>query len=114
VELGAVEKLLFIYLFSNSRACLTGIHDLSLRTAAFEADLSVEEVTRIVARFQRDGRVYYEDGLVWVPIWLRYNASNLTSAKKQTMATREDVADMLQALHALYPNSSPIPKRSFE
>lgn len=84
IELPQEYKLLFIYLFSNERANLTGLYDLSLRVIEFEAGLSMDVIQAGLERFERDGKVYYHDGMVWVPTLLRHNARNVTSPKIQT------------------------------
>lgn len=83
IELKQSYKLLFIYLFSNERACLTGLYDLSLRVVAFETDLPMDVILAGLAEFERAGKVFYEDGMVWVPTLLRHNARNITSPKIQ-------------------------------
>jgi len=84
IDLPHEHNLLFIYLFSNERANLTGLYDLSLRIIAFETDLDPDTIAEGLERFAADGKVHYEDGMVWVPTLLRHNARNITSPKIQT------------------------------
>lgn len=74
-------KLLFIYLFSNPRACLAGIYDIPLRVIAFDTGLSLDRVKQLLADFEQRGKAQYENGWLFVPNLMRYNASNLQSDK---------------------------------
>ena len=84
LELSSDHKLLFIYLFSNERANLTGLYDLSIKVMVFETDLDKATIQAGLEQFERGGKVYYEDGMVWVTSLLRHNARNITSPKIQT------------------------------
>jgi len=84
LDLEAQDKLLFIYLFSNERSNLSGLYDISLKVIAFETDIPVEEVRAGLARFERAGKAFYQDGWLWIPKLLRYNAQNITSPNIQT------------------------------
>jgi hypothetical protein len=83
LELPSDFKLLFIYLFSNERACLLGLYDLSIKVIAFETDLPIDTIEAGLACFARDRKAYYEDGMIWVPTLLKHNAQNITSPKIQ-------------------------------
>ena len=60
------ERLLFIYLFTNPSASVAGIYKLPLRTISFESGLALDRCKAIIARFTKDNKAYYEDGVVWV------------------------------------------------
>lgn len=83
-ELSSDAKLLWIYLFSNERANLTGLYDLHERIIAFETGLSVETIRATFDLFAAAGKAYYEDGWVWVPNLIKYNAGSLNSVKIRT------------------------------
>ncbi len=84
LELPSKKKLLFIYLFSNERACLAGLYDLSPKIMAFEADLELDFVLNALGDFEADGKIRRDGNLLWIPNLLRYNANNLASPKIQT------------------------------
>jgi hypothetical protein len=81
------ERVLFIYLFSNGRANLTGVYSLPLAVMAVENKLDVEFVADTLVKFAGEGKAYYEDGWVWVPGLLPHNVSNTSSAKVQAHLT---------------------------
>jgi hypothetical protein len=83
LDLETDEKLLFIYLFSNERACLTGLYDLSDKVIAFETDMDRERIAETMARFEQAGKIHRDGSLIWIPNLMRYNANNITSPKIQ-------------------------------
>ena len=95
LDLSAKDKLLFIYLFSNKRACLIGLYDIPLKVIEFETDLTRQEIEEGIARFEEAGKVAYQDGWIWIPNLMRYNAKNIQSPKIQAhiRSTINDVSD---------------------
>ena len=83
LELEPNEKLLFIYLFSNERACVAGIYDLPLKVICFESCLDETTVLAALDKFAKAEKVFYEDGVVWVVNLIQYNTNNLSSPKIQ-------------------------------
>jgi len=83
IDLASDHKLLFIYLFSNERANLAGLYDLSLKVIAFETDLDQDTIMEALGIFATADKVLYRGGMVWVPNLLRHNARNITSPKIQ-------------------------------
>ena len=63
-ELDPIEKLLFIYLFTNQSSNLAGIYQLSMRTMASETGIDRDMVKKIIGRFEKDGKVLYEDNYI--------------------------------------------------
>jgi len=83
LELEPEAKLLWIYLFSNKRACLSGLYDIPMRVMAFEAGLPHDTIEAHLQRFATAGKAFYEDGWILMPKLMRYNAHNITSPKIQ-------------------------------
>uniref|UniRef100_A0A6M3JPT3 Uncharacterized protein n=1 Tax=viral metagenome TaxID=1070528 RepID=A0A6M3JPT3_9ZZZZ len=83
LDLDAKGKLLFIYLFSNERSNLAGLYDISPKVMAFETDIPIDGIRESLAEFSKAGKVYYEDGWIWIPKLLSYNARNITSPSIQ-------------------------------
>jgi hypothetical protein len=59
-----IEKLLFIYLFTNSRATLCGIYELPLKTMSVETGIEKEMILKIMGRFQESEKILYYKGYV--------------------------------------------------
>ena len=50
-SLDPVEKLLFIYLFTNDRLDLCGIYEITLRKISFETGINEDRVQKIISKF---------------------------------------------------------------
>jgi len=83
LDLEPSDKLLFIYLFSNERACLIGLYDIPIKVIAFETGLDEEYIKKALAKFENARKVRYVDGWIWIPNLMRYNAKNVQSPKIQ-------------------------------
>lgn len=81
LDLPPEGKLLWIYLFSNKRACLSGLYDIPMRLIVFETGITKEAITDLLLRFKNDGKAFYEDGWMLVPNLMKYNANNITNPK---------------------------------
>jgi hypothetical protein len=88
VELDPQEKLLFVYLFSNSRTNAIGLYELTERVMAFETGLPSDMIHDALERFHTDGKAYYEGSWLWVPKLLTRNVNNLGSPKIRAMIER--------------------------
>lgn len=73
LELEPAEKLLFVYLFSNESTSLSGLYKIAKRVICFETGLSMDFVSATLEKFAQAGKIYYEDGLIWVVNLRRYN-----------------------------------------
>lgn len=82
-------KLLFIYLFSNERASVSGIYEIPLKYLVFESGLERDRVIELLKQFRADKKVYYdfETGVVWVVNLRKYNET--TSEKVQTRLSKD-------------------------
>lgn len=87
LELEPQEKLLFIYLFSNEATSLAGIYKLPLKVIAFETGLDTDFIKQAMNKFTEGGKVYYEDGVVWVVNMRRYHETK--SDKVQTRIDKD-------------------------
>jgi hypothetical protein len=75
LDLDPKHKLFFIYLFTNERASISGIYELSKRVMSFESGLSFGEIDDALQAFEQEGKAYYDDGVVWVPNLRKYHES---------------------------------------
>ena len=83
LDLASDEKLLFIYLFGNEATSIAGIYKLAIKVIAFESGLPIKRIHEIMAKFSKAGKVYYDDGLIWVVNMRKYHPS-----KSETVLTR--------------------------
>ena len=73
LDLEPDDKLLFVYLFSNELAAVSGIYKIPLKVIAFETGLDRQWVESALERFEQAGKVTYSEGIVWVVNLRKYN-----------------------------------------
>jgi hypothetical protein len=59
-------RLLFVYLFTNPSASVSGIYRLPLPTIIFESGIPEPRTRELLAQFAAVKKVFYADGVVWV------------------------------------------------
>jgi len=63
-DLDPIEKLLFIYLFTNNRATLCGIYELPIKIMSTETGIEKDMLIKIINRFEEKGKVIYYKGFM--------------------------------------------------
>jgi hypothetical protein len=89
IELPSDLKLLFIYLFSNSRTNAIGLYEISERVIAFETGLPVQAIADGLRHFMDAGKVYCRNSWIWVPKLLTRNTNNIRSPQVQAMIAKQ-------------------------
>lgn len=69
------EKLLFVYLFSNSETNMAGIYKIAFPVICFETCLSGEFVKESLEKFENEEKIMYGDGVMWVKNMTKYHQS---------------------------------------
>lgn len=76
IDLDPIEKLLFLYLLTNPNTNIAGIYEISLRQIAFDTGIDKDMVAKILARFQADGKAYYNRGWLALYNWIKHQSLN--------------------------------------
>lgn len=76
VDLEPVEKLLFIYLFTNPRTSLAGVYEINLREISFDTAIDQKDVVLILQKFGRAGKVYYEKNWIVLSNFIKHQRLN--------------------------------------
>lgn len=79
-ELNPTEKLLFLYLITNSLTNLIGIYEISLRKICFDTGINNDIVSKGLERFEKVKKVFYSENYIILPNWLKNQ--NLNSNMK--------------------------------
>jgi hypothetical protein len=75
-ELDILERYLFLYLISNEHTGLCGIYEIPLRVMAFESGLDTDMLSKILGRFEVDGKILYRNGWVAIKNFIKNQVSN--------------------------------------
>ena len=89
-NLDPTEKLVFLYLLTNPATNMAGVYPLQLRRLAFDTGYDQEMIKKILLRFERDGKAFYEQG------WLILK--NFTKNQTYNPSTCIAVANLVQSL----------------
>ena len=113
LDLPSEHKLLFVYLFSNERASVSGIYDLSIKVMVFETGLEPGTIRAALATFAEADKVLCENGIVWVKNLRRYNASSSVKVLERIRRDLELLADCpLKAAYIEQWGIPPPPKKA--
>ena len=95
LSLDPQEKYFYLYLITGSKTSLSGIYELTPRLAAFETGLPVEEVERLLCKFEAHGKVRRSETTneICIVNWLRYNTNRSPKVKKAVADSLSKVKD---------------------
>lgn len=70
------EKLLFLYLLTNPYTEICGVYEIPLKLIALETGLDREMVLKIIERFTKDDKIFYERGWVAIKNFTKHQVKN--------------------------------------
>ena len=118
--LNPVEKLLFLYLFTNDRVDLCGIYEISLRKISFETGINEESLVKILTKFSEKWKIYYIDWYIYVSNFIKHlqiNPSVLLWIERSKNLIPKPILEAIDKLYTgctqggtLIPILIPIPK----
>ena len=81
-NLDPIEKLLFLYLITNTATNISGVYELPLKRIAVETGIDREMVENIIKRFSKDEKIFYEKGWVIVKNFIKHQNQKSPLVKK--------------------------------
>ena len=71
-ELSPSEKLLFLYLLTNSLTNLLGVYEISIKRISYDTGLTKETISKGFERFSKSKKAFLtNDNYVILPNWLK-------------------------------------------
>ena len=70
------DKLLWIYLLTNSLTNMLGIYEISKKRISFETGLTIERISKAFEGFERVKKCFYWYGFVVLPNWMKNQSLN--------------------------------------
>ncbi|MDD2684482.1 MAG: hypothetical protein PHY21_10245 [Candidatus Cloacimonetes bacterium] len=99
VELEPEEKLIWLYLLTNTLTNLIGIYEISKKKIQFDTGIeSFERVSKALERFEKDGKAFYfSDHIILVNFFANqsYNTNMLTGAKNLFNELPNELIDII-------------------
>lgn len=82
--LDPIEKLLYIYCFTNDKSCWSGCTEIPIKKIWYETWIDRDMVTKILKRFEDDGKVAYINWYLVVRNFIKYHFSGINSPEKRS------------------------------
>jgi len=76
IDKDPIEKLLYLYLLTNTLTNISGIYEINIRRIAFDTGIDKEMVLKILERFEEDDKIKYKDGWVAIKNFIKYQMDN--------------------------------------
>jgi len=70
------EKLLFMYALTSPDTNIAGVYEIPLKIMATDTGLDRDTVERILGRFERDGKIKYENGWMAIKNFRKHQLDN--------------------------------------
>src|SRR5512139_1976447 len=82
-ELPTDARLLWMYLITNQSTSVSGIYQQPIKFIAFETGLEIGRVTQIMDMFKSDGKIDFDDSVIWVKNMREYQSSGSNKVYKR-------------------------------
>ena len=97
IDLDIVERYLYLYLLTNEHTNISGVYEIPIRRMAQETGIDSEMLEKILARYQRDKKIYYYQGWVMIKNFSKHQSSSSSKVqiaiKLNLISTPEDIRD---------------------
>lgn len=101
-SLDQIEQLVFIYFLTNPMTNLCGVYELSKGTIGRAVGLESLMLEEILRRFEESGKVFYRDGWVIIPNFLKHQNIKSPTIKKGIEIGLESVPEHIKQ-EFIYP-----------
>lgn len=75
-HLDPVEKLMFLYFLTNPFTDISGMYEVPLKNIALDTGIDKEMVIKILNRFERDNKIFYENGWIVIKNFAKHQLDN--------------------------------------
>jgi len=96
VERDPIEKLLYLYLLTNTLTNILGIYEISVRQIAFDTGIDKDMVIKILERFNKDNKIRYIDGYIAIKNFVKHQANNPKINKGIELLLKEVPIDLIE------------------
>ena len=92
-QLSSDDKVVFIWLFSNRRASVSGLYQFSEFICARETGMTMDAVKQSIKRLSDDKKIYVEGEWVWIKNLRKYNYYKNNNADKRIQKDLDKLPD---------------------
>lgn len=97
-NLDPIEKLLFLYFLTNSSTSICGAYQITIKKIAVETGIDKDMAEKIISRFQKDQKMFYQDGWLGIKNFIKHQNQRSPQIKKGIEAELEEVPESLKTL----------------
>ena len=96
IEKDPIEKLLFLYLLTNTLTNIIGIYEISINRIAFDTGIDKDMVIKILERFEIDDKAKYKNGWIALKNFTKHQKNNPKINKGIEVLSREVPKDLIK------------------
>jgi len=91
-NLDPIEKLMFLYLLTNTSTNISGIYEIPVKKIAVETGIDKEMVYKIIDRFTKDGKIFYVNGWVGIKNFIKHQNQRSPQVQKGIEAELNNIS----------------------
>lgn len=76
VTLKPEEKLVYLYLMTNTLTNIAGVYKITLRRMAYDMDMEKSVIESILRKFEEAGKAYYHGEYIVIPSWPKHQKTD--------------------------------------
>ena len=96
IEKDPIEKLIFLYLLTNTLTNIIGIYEISINRIAFDTGIDKDMVIKILERFEADDKAKYKNGWIALKNFTKHQKNNPKINKGIEILTNEVPLELLR------------------
>ena len=95
-ELDPSEKLLFLYCLTSPSTNISGAYEIPLKIIAADTGFDKEMILKIFARFERDNKIVYKDGWLFIVNFIKHQSSKSTKVQRGIEENLKDAPEWIK------------------
>lgn len=96
-NLDPIEKLMFLYLLTNTSTNISGIYEIPIKKIAVETGIDKEMVIKVISRFTKDEKIFYFNGWICIKNFVKHQNQRSQTVMKgienEIMAIPKDIIE---------------------
>lgn len=102
-NLDPIEKLLFLYFLTNTSTNICGVYEIPLKKVANETGLDKEMVEKIIKRFSKEKKIFYQDGWVVIQNFIKHQNTKNPKIAKGIEIELDNAPEHIRKIAYVYP-----------
>ena len=108
-SLKPIEKLIFIYLLTNSLTTLIGVYEISIKRISYDTGVSEKEIEEILYKFSDKKKIHFIDNYIIISNWMKNQKLN----ENMRISAQREIDKLPNNLKIILLNhSEPLPNHS--